>query len=273
MKVSIATICLNQGQFVSQAIESVLSQDHPDVEYIVVDAGSTDESRTVIERYRERIAHVVFEPDSGPADGLNKALRLATGDIWACVNADDVLLPRASSSACASFKGDPSLDVVYGDGYVVDACLRTLRRERSDDFNPRRYAYGVGVVVHQATFIKRRAVLAAGGYNVSNRTCWDGELLLELALTGARMSHVDDPWGMFRIHTGSITGSQRLRNHYEADGLRLFERATGRQWRKYDAALVMLARGLKAVSHPRAAVSPSTRLAKYRARRVEGAHV
>src|SRR5438309_8212474 len=104
MKVSIATICLNQREFVSQAIESVLSQDHPNIEYIVVDAGSTDGSRSIIERYSDQIAHVVFEPDFGPADGLNKALRLATGDIWACVNADDVLLPLAASSACACFE-------------------------------------------------------------------------------------------------------------------------------------------------------------------------
>src|SRR5437867_29956 len=113
MKVSVATICLNQAQFVSDAIESVLAQRHPDVEYIVVDAGSSDGSREIIERYRDSIRHVIFEQDNGPADGLNKALRAATGELWACVNADDLLLSHAVESAVEKLDRDHDVDVVY----------------------------------------------------------------------------------------------------------------------------------------------------------------
>ena len=82
MKFSIVTISYNQAQFLEQAIRSVIEQDYPDVEYIVVDPGSTDGSREIIERYRDRIDRIIFEPDKGPADGLNKGFAQATGDVF-----------------------------------------------------------------------------------------------------------------------------------------------------------------------------------------------
>src|SRR5450432_3341584 len=97
LKVSIVTISFNQAAYLEEAIRSVLDQDHPLVEYIVVDPGSTDGSRDIIERYRGRIAKVLYEPDQGPADGLNHGFAHATGDVFACLNADDLLLPRAVS--------------------------------------------------------------------------------------------------------------------------------------------------------------------------------
>jgi glycosyltransferase involved in cell wall biosynthesis len=247
MKVSIATVSLNQAAFLSEALESVFAQDHPDIEYIVVDAGSTDGSRDLIDRYRDQIDHVLFEPDEGPADGLNKALQIASGEVWACLNADDLLLPHAAAAAVDTLESDLSLDVVYGDCYIVDAQTRLVRRERSDRFGIRRHAYGIATVVQQSTFIRRKAVLGVCGYNASNRTCWDGELLLELGLAGAKMRHVDDVWAMFRLHSESISGSQRARRQYDADRHRLFERALGRPWRKSDRVIVAAARTFKAI--------------------------
>jgi glycosyltransferase involved in cell wall biosynthesis len=260
MKVSIATVSLNQAAFLSEALESVLAQDHPDIEYIVVDAGSTDGSRELIDQYRDRIAHVLFEPDDGPADGLNKALRIASGKIWACVNADDLLLPSAASAAVKALENDLSLDVVYSDGYIIDAHGRVVRRERSDRFRVWRHAYGVATVMQQSTFIRRRAILSVGGYNASNRTCWDSELLLELGLAGAKMRHVNDVWGMFRLHPDSISGSQRSKRQYDADTRRLFQRALGRPWRRSDRVVMAAARGLKAVENIGSSkgVDPST---------------
>ena len=93
MKISIVTVSFNQADYLEQAIRSVVEQDYSDIEYIVVDAGSTDGSREIIER--DRIATVVFEPDREPADGLNKGFARATGDIFGYINADDAYLPGA----------------------------------------------------------------------------------------------------------------------------------------------------------------------------------
>jgi glycosyltransferase involved in cell wall biosynthesis len=94
-RISIVTISLNQRAFLATAIESVLSQDYGNLEYIVVDPGSTDGSRRVIVGYADRIDHVVFERDGGAAEGLNNGFRHATGDLYGFLNADDVLLPGA----------------------------------------------------------------------------------------------------------------------------------------------------------------------------------
>jgi glycosyltransferase involved in cell wall biosynthesis len=92
MRISIVTISFNQGKFLRQCIDSILTQTDCDVEYIVVDPGSTDGSRALIESYGDRIIKV-FEPDEGPADGLNQGFKCATGEIYGFVNADDYLLP------------------------------------------------------------------------------------------------------------------------------------------------------------------------------------
>lgn len=119
LRVTVVTLLFNQRPFLGRAMRSVLEQDYP-VEYIVVDPGSTDGSRDLIERYRARLARVVLEPDEGPADGLNKAFRLATGDVFVCVNADDALLPGAVASAVAAFERHPGAAAVYADGFFVD---------------------------------------------------------------------------------------------------------------------------------------------------------
>ena len=120
VKVSIVTISFNQADFLEEAILSVLGQDYPDIEYIIVDAGSTDGSLEIIERYRERLAAVIVGPDAGPADGLNKGFRLATGSICGYINADDAYLPGAISSAVKAFERHPDAG--------ADLCARLHHR-------------------------------------------------------------------------------------------------------------------------------------------------
>src|ERR1700738_5632483 len=109
-KVSIVTISFNQAEFLERAIRSVVDQDYPEIEYSVVDPGATEGSRDIIERYRSRIARVIYEPDRGPADGLNKGFACATGDIFGFLNSDDVLLPGAVRRA-VSFLESNSVSV------------------------------------------------------------------------------------------------------------------------------------------------------------------
>ena len=99
MKVSVVTVSFNQARFLERAIRSVLGQDYDDIEYIVVDPGSTDGSRAIVERWRDRIDRIILEPDRGPPDGLNKGFAAATGEIFAYLNADDALLPGAVRAA------------------------------------------------------------------------------------------------------------------------------------------------------------------------------
>jgi len=234
MKLSIVTNSFNQAPFFEEAILSVLGQSYPNIEYIVVDPGSTDGSREIIQKHLSRIACVILEADNGPADGLNRGFRDATGDILGYINADDAYLPGAFGKVAAVFEKNPSIDVVYGHGYLIDENNRIIRRLYSDPFDLRRYIYGGVTVMQQSTFIRREAFLAVGGFNVHNRTCWDGELILDLALRGKKFNLINEFLACFRIHHTSISGSGRLNDQYIRDLGRLFWKARGREKSKLD---------------------------------------
>lgn len=255
MRISIVTLSFDQGAFLERAMRSVLDQDHPDVEYILVDPGSTDGSRAIIERYRHRLARVILDPDDGPADGLNRGLAAATGTLFGYLNADDRLLPGALARVAAAFARDPAADVAYGHGYIED--LRRGQRYRVNASrpppHPRALAFGGVSILQQSTFLRTAAVRAAGGFNPANRTCWDGELLVELALAGARFTRIDAPLAVFTLHDRSISGTGRLEAQYRQDGARLFARLMGRGPAPGDGLRAAAARALKWVRDPAAA--------------------
>jgi glycosyltransferase involved in cell wall biosynthesis len=232
MKISIVTLSFNQGRFLETAIRSVVEQQDVDLDYIVVDPGSTDDSREVIERYRDRISQVVLERDDGPADGLNKGFSRAKGDLYGFLNADDVLKPGALAEVVQTFKALPEADVISGHGHLIDAEGHPIRRMYSDRFSLWGYLHGGVVLLQQSTFFRKQAFDLAGGFNADNRTCWDGELWLDMALAGKRFQRVNKFWAAFRVYESSITGS--IANHgdhraaYERDRRRMFLKARGR---------------------------------------------
>ncbi|MCX6071590.1 MAG: glycosyltransferase family 2 protein, partial [Chloroflexi bacterium] len=128
--VSIVTPSYNQVCYLETTLRSVLEQDYPRIEYIVIDAGSTDGSLDVLARYRNRLAHYVSEPDVGQASGINKGLRLASGEIVAWLNSDDVYLPGTIRQAVEALESDPSLGMVYANGIMVDSEQVLLDRHR-----------------------------------------------------------------------------------------------------------------------------------------------
>jgi glycosyltransferase involved in cell wall biosynthesis len=233
VKISLVTISFNQARYLEQAIRSVLDQNYPKLEYIVVDPGSSDGSRDIIERYRDRIAHIVYEPDQGPADGLNKGFVRAGGEIFGYLNSDDVLLPGAMARVAAAFQARPDADLIYGHGYVIGADGQVVARCRSDRFNLRRSAYGNSVIMQQATFWRRDAFMSVGGFNAANRLSWDGEFWIDLALAGRRFVRMNQYWACFRTHEASIThnfhkADAPAQHPYVAEQRRIFEKAMGR---------------------------------------------
>ena len=257
-KISIVTISFNQARFLERAIHSVLTQDYPYVEYIVVDPGSTDGSRDIIECYRDQIDKIILEPDSGPADGLNKGFESATGEILGYLNSDDAYLPRALTKVAASFQRHTDTEVISAHGYIVDEDGRIQQRFYSYRFTPWRFVHGGAVVMQQSTFVRRHAFNATNGFNPSNPIWWDAELLLDLARLGMRMRVINDFWSVFTIHPHSISGqrdidSQRARKVASDRKLtheRLYRSVTGHDMNRWTPLFILTARVHKWLRHP-----------------------
>jgi len=237
VKISVVTLSFNQYTYLKEAMDSVLTQDYPDLEYIVVDPGSTDGSRELIRSYSERIAHTIFEPDRGAADGLNKGFAQATGDIYGFLNADDLLFPGALNRVAEFFEARPACDIAMGNGYVIDGSGRMVRHINARDFTVRRYFHGGTSWMQQSTFFRREIFLRSSKFNLQNRTCWDGELFVTMANLGAKISYVNADLSGFRIHATSISGSGKNLDEYKRDSRRIFQQTTGHDWKTTDELL------------------------------------
>lgn len=233
LKISVVTISYNQGDYLKRCLDSVLSQDYPALQYIVVDPGSSDSSRALIDACGDRVERI-YEPDRGPADGLNRGFAQATGDIYHFLNADDALLPGSLAYAASVFQANPRIDVLCGSGMKVDGDGRALREIRASPLSLLRLAYGAVNFFQQGMFFRAGSFRQVNGFNVDNRTCWDGELILDMALQGARFRSTRRQLALFRIHDASISGTGRLVETYRQDGERLFRKAMHRERRLYD---------------------------------------
>lgn len=244
------TISYNQAKFLEEAILSVIQQDYHDIEYIVVDPGSTDGSREIIEKYKNKISKIISEPDNGPADGLNKGFSSAGGEVFGFLNSDDELLPGALSCIAEYFISHPEIDVVSGCGFLVDENNGLLGRAVPSKITPWLYVNSGVSVFQQGTFFRSSVFRQVGGFNKLNKTCWDGELFLDMALVGAKFATIGERLALFRLHGEGITGSGRLEQAYLKDVERLFYKVNGRQKKPYDNLNKALARIAKFIYDP-----------------------
>ncbi len=225
-RISILMISFNQAFFLREAITSILTQNFSDWELICVDPGSYDGSREIIEEFSriDKRIRYYFQPDEGPADGLNIALSKSKGQIFGCLNSDDMYLPGTLSRVSNAFSDNPTAACIYGHGFVLKD--ETMSPLTSDHFSLIRYFNGRGLVIQQSTFFLKDKILERNlKYNKSNKSCWDGELLIDCSIANLHFVRVNEFWGIFRIHQSSITGSQNNAYQYELDSERIFRKA------------------------------------------------
>lgn len=224
LRLSIVTISFNQGKYLERAIQSVVQQrgSGPDIEYVVVDAGSTDSSTAILRKYRSEIDHLIEEPDDGPADGLNKGFALTTGDILGFLNADDWLEPRCLSTVGKFFSVPRDCGAVVGAIEILqDVATKKPHVRLPLPFTLERLVEGRTTTLQQGTFFTREAWGAIDGFNPSNLTCWDYELFADMLVAGVSFGRINEVLGGFRIHPDSVTGSGRNSEAYAADVSRI----------------------------------------------------
>lgn len=197
--VSVVTPSLNQRQFIGETVESVLAQDYPSIEYVVVDGGSRDGTVELLQAYGERLRWV-SEPDSGQSAAINKGWQLCTGEIIAWLNSDDTYLPGAVASAARYLRQHPEVDVVYGECDYVDVRGSVLRRYPTRTYDYRELLRTTTNFIPQpATFIRRRAAQVAGLLDESLSYVMDYEYWLRLGLH-ASFAHLPVPLATSRLH-------------------------------------------------------------------------
>ena len=209
--VSIITPSFNQGPFLEDTIRSVLSQSYPHLEYILIDAGSTDNSLEIIHRYSSKLAYWISEVDRGQAHAINKGLQRAQGEILGWLNSDDLLLPDAVSQVVQVFLEEPETGVVYGRLERIDENGRLLPTpELPKDRTEFSIAHVLGeCIVNQPGAFWRRSVMdQAGLLNESLSFSLDYEYWIRLALLGVKFKKLPQVVAHFRLSSGSKTVSQ-----------------------------------------------------------------
>jgi len=197
-RITIVTPSFNSAAYIRNAIESVLSQDYPNLEYMVIDGGSTDGTVEIIEEYSKQLSYWVSEKDEGQSDAIIKGFSRATGELLHWLDSDNVLLPNALKLVGERYVSAGKPDIISGNIFHIDGQGKVIRCKRGS--KPPTLLSRFGVVNLPVTFWKRDLYEAVGGLDRSLHHAMDQDLLFRFVRRGARFSHINRYIFAFRFH-------------------------------------------------------------------------
>jgi len=223
--ISIITPSYNQAKFLRETIDSVLSQDYPNLEYIIIDGGSSDGSLEIIQEYENRLSYWESTPDKGQTDAINKGFARAKGKYLAWLNSDDVYLPGAVSEAVGYLEEHPEIGTVYGDCTFIDAQGHTIGRFPAAQTDHARLRRGYVHIPQQASFFRADLWQEVGPLDPSFYFAMDYDLWVRLAKKSPLVYLPSHIWASFRLHGDAKTIAadarcwpEMLRVHYREGG-------------------------------------------------------
>lgn len=233
VKISVVTVVLNAVASIDRCIASVLNQTCGNIEYVVIDGGSTDGTLSVLDKYRDRIDHLVSEPDRGLYDAMNKGIRAVTGDYIYFLNSDDFFCDeKVVADIATAIRQDPTIDLVYGD--VLMGSGEQLVRKPQVPVLTRESLCRRGFC-HQALFARRELLERTGGFSEEYRIVADGDWLARALAAGATSLHLERDIAVFALDglSGSCNWREEKRRSLRANftGWELF------RWRKLPGIL------------------------------------
>ncbi|MGF1678246.1 MAG: glycosyltransferase family 2 protein [Candidatus Methylacidiphilales bacterium] len=209
MKCSVVIPSLNQGRYLAEALESVLAQAGPnfgvEVEIFLADAGSSDETLKVIDRYASHLAWWRSHPDEGQTAAINEGLQRATGEVMCYLCADDYFEPGALARVAEAFESDRSVDMVYGDGFFLEGDSGWKRVKRAGDFSVERLKQH-NFLIQPAVFWRRGVYEQYGALDARLRYCMDHEYWLRVS-GGTRWRYIPEPLATCRLHPDAKTSA------------------------------------------------------------------
>jgi glycosyltransferase involved in cell wall biosynthesis len=206
MKISIVTITLNAEKYLEHTLNSILGQDYPDIECLVVDGGSTDGTIDIIRRFAQLDNRLKWTSghDNGISDAMNKGIQLASGDVIAHLHSDDLYHDSGViSSVAASFNANPELLWLTGGALFIDEKGRAFKEIKVRNYSYRKLLRG-NCIIHPATFVSKQGFERVGWFNNALKYAMDYDLWLRLGAIATPARH-DGPLASFRIHEGSLS--------------------------------------------------------------------
>jgi glycosyltransferase involved in cell wall biosynthesis len=218
--ISLVTCSYQQARFLATTLQSVLDQDYPALEYIVVDGNSTDGSVEILQRYAPRLASFVSEPDAGQTDALIKGFDRATGEIMGWLCSDDLLLPGALEAVGEFFAQHPNVLAVYGDALWIGERGDLLRPKKEIPFNRFIFLYDHNYIPQPSMFWRRSLYSAVGGLNRNFNLAMDGDLWDRFSQRG-QIAHLPRYLSCMRYYAAQKTRALRPRAQAENAALRV----------------------------------------------------
>jgi glycosyltransferase involved in cell wall biosynthesis len=217
MKVSVVTPSFNQGQFIRRTLESVATQTGAEIEHVVFDGGSTDDTVSVLKGFGHGMRWV-SEPDRGQTDAVNKGIRATDGEIIGWLNSDDTYYPGAIARVVAFFDSHPDVDVVYGMADHIDLSDHAFEAYPTEPWNVARMK-DTCIICQPAAFFRRRVVARHGLLDENLQFCMDYEFWLRLAKTGVRFAYLEEKLAGSRLYAENKTLGSRLKVHAEINDM------------------------------------------------------
>lgn len=204
MLVSIVTPSFNQDRYLEKTIQSVLAQDTPQIEYLIVDGGSTDGSLGILKKYEHKLAWWVSEKDKGQTDAINKGFARATGDILAWINSDDTYEPGAVAAAVNYLQQHPEVGMVYGDCNYIDEHGNVIGKFHASQTDYRLLRRGYTHIPQQTMFFRADLWKQVGPLDPSFYFAMDYDLWTRIAAR-TQIKYLPQTWANFRLHTSNKT--------------------------------------------------------------------
>ncbi|CAN5337749.1 glycosyltransferase family 2 protein [soil metagenome] len=207
-KISIITPSFNQGQYIEQTIQSVINQNYPNLEYIIIDGGSTDNSVEVIKKYKSQITIWVSEKDKGQAHAINKGLSYCTGEFFNWINSDDYLVDGALSKVAVAFERSGA-DLIAGEVNDFDE-KGMVKKVKNKKLDINEYlAKDIELIYHQpGVWLRMDIMKKIGPFKENMHYCFDQDYMMRYLLNHQNVCYIDDVLAYFRIHENSKSVSQ-----------------------------------------------------------------
>jgi glycosyltransferase involved in cell wall biosynthesis len=199
-KISVVVPSFNQAKYLELTLRSILDQHYPNLELIVIDGGSKDESPEIIRKYEQQMKFWCSEPDGGQTQGIIKGFSHATGEILCFLNSDDLFEPGVLHEVGAYFSKHPEADAVYGDALWIDAEGKALRQQREISFNRFLWLYTYNYIPGMSMFWRRRIYDRSGGLNPDFQLAFDADLWIRFSDAGGKIKHVTRQWSRMRFY-------------------------------------------------------------------------